>query len=387
MTSIALAGIGLWFLLCWTACRNVRGVIGLAELNSTLFGQVSWPSVSVIIPARNEEHTILPTLRALSKLDYPNARFILVDDRSTDGTAAIIAEWIARDSRFRLAQVTSLPDGWLGKLHALEVGRKLADSEWLLFADADAQLSRSSLNKAIAYSLKNRLDHLAVLPKIHAEQPIVGTILAAHLFLSAVAVRLRDVSNSESQAFVGSGAFNLVRTAFLETTHGLEWLRLEVIDDGALGQMIKRAGGRCDVLSGSGEVEVAWYPTLRSLLLGGGSRMMCFVGFSYFKMFIQLAALFLMAAMPLLILLSGAQPLYQLAILLGWYTLLLFSAIQVAPKFGDISLRYLVFLPIGFFLLCALMVFSMCATWLRGGLFWRGTVYPLAELKRLRRIS
>ncbi|HZD96230.1 MAG TPA: glycosyltransferase, partial [Candidatus Sulfotelmatobacter sp.] len=100
----------------------------------------SLPTLAIVVPARNEEAEIEPTLRSLLQLDYPDYRVIAVNDRSTDQTGQImdrVAAEAAAQGRLRVVHVHELPAGWLGKLHAMWLGAKQESSEWLLFTDAD----------------------------------------------------------------------------------------------------------------------------------------------------------------------------------------------------------------------------------------------------------
>ena len=100
-----------------------------------------WPPLSIIIPACNEAAHLASAVTTLTRQDYPDLEIILVNDRSTDGTAEVIDRLAKADSRVRAIHVTSLPAGWLGKVHALQRGVEMARGEWLLFTDADIHFS------------------------------------------------------------------------------------------------------------------------------------------------------------------------------------------------------------------------------------------------------
>src|ERR1051326_4743967 len=137
------------------------------------------PSLTIVVPARNEEAEIEPALRSLLQLDYPQYEVIAVDDRSTDRTGAImdhLAAEPAAQGKLRVLHVKELPSGWLGKLHAMWVGslRNAAlknagqgSSEWLLFTDADCVFHPATLRRALHYAIKNRVDHLVLFPTGH----------------------------------------------------------------------------------------------------------------------------------------------------------------------------------------------------------------------------
>ena len=96
-----------------------------------------WPFVSIIIPACNEEENVRAALCKVLTLDYPNYQVIAVNDRSTDQTGAILDELADSYSQLEVIHISTLPEGWLGKVHALHVGTQQARGEYLIYADAD----------------------------------------------------------------------------------------------------------------------------------------------------------------------------------------------------------------------------------------------------------
>ena len=95
------------------------------------------PKTSIIIPACNEEKHIQEALQSVLNQDYESLEFIIINDRSTDQTGAILTRMEKADPRLRVLRITELPLGWLGKNHALYYGAQNATGEWLLFTDAD----------------------------------------------------------------------------------------------------------------------------------------------------------------------------------------------------------------------------------------------------------
>ena len=124
------------------------------------------PRVSIIVAARNEERHVESAARAFLALDYPDLELLVVDDRSTDATPAILARIAAEDARLRVVRVDSLPAGWLGKNHALHHGASLASGTLLLFCDADVVLRPDALARAVRLLELRGADHLAVAPDL-----------------------------------------------------------------------------------------------------------------------------------------------------------------------------------------------------------------------------
>jgi cellulose synthase/poly-beta-1,6-N-acetylglucosamine synthase-like glycosyltransferase len=194
---------------------------------------------------------------------------VIVDDRSTDGTGAIAEAIAARDARVRVEHVSLLPTGWLGKVYALQRGVERASGEWLLFSDADVHFAPGTLRRAIAYLESEHADHLSVMPELRPRTFLVGVVQAAFLRLAVAGGRLATVADPHSSAAVGGGLFSLVRRAALEGTPGFEWLRLEVIDDLALGQMLKTHGAHARVVNAAGSVWLDFYPSVSEFVRGG----------------------------------------------------------------------------------------------------------------------
>src|SRR5512145_1182343 len=112
-----------------------------------------WPLLSVIIPACNEAANLESAVSTLTRQDYPHLEIMLVDDLSTDSTGEVIDRLALGDSRIRAVHVRTLPEGWLGKVHALQRGVEIARGEWLLFTDADIHFSEGTLRQAIAVAV------------------------------------------------------------------------------------------------------------------------------------------------------------------------------------------------------------------------------------------
>ena len=122
------------------------------------------PTVSVVIPARNEERNLKQALESVLALDYPDLEIIVVNDRSTDRTGAILEKLAKQDPRLTVLPIERLPSGWLGKPHALHRGAQQAQGEFILFPDADIVFQPFALKKAMAYVQANRFDHVTVIP-------------------------------------------------------------------------------------------------------------------------------------------------------------------------------------------------------------------------------
>lgn len=231
-------------------------------------GDRRWPRMSIVIPARDEELSIGATVDAALGQAYPDFEVIAVDDGSTDRTGAILAARIG-DPRLKVISGAPLPEGWLGKPHALFQGSSAASGEWLLFMDADVRLAPGALRDAVAFCEERGLGHLALFPRFERvgfwEEvllPLLGLTLFS-FFPSFVALsgRLR-------RAAFGSGAFNLVRADAYRAMGGHRTLARSVIDDIRLAVEVKSAGFRSTLALGDETAVIRMYRGRREIIEG-----------------------------------------------------------------------------------------------------------------------
>ncbi|MGV3657513.1 MAG: glycosyltransferase, partial [Chitinophagaceae bacterium] len=134
--------------------------------------------VVIIIAVRNEETHLAQALQSVTKLQYSRYRILVINDRSTDRTPDILKEFEAAHPHLSVITINELPPGWLGKNHALYTGYKNSTEEWMLFADADVEFKEDTLQKAMQYSLQQRLDHLTVLPDVQSRSGLLNSLMA-----------------------------------------------------------------------------------------------------------------------------------------------------------------------------------------------------------------
>ena len=204
------------------------------------------------------------TVRHLLAQDDVAVEVIVVDDRSTDRTGDILRRLASEDARVRAKQVESLPDGWLGKCHACHVGASAATGEWILFTDADCWLKPDVIARALRVADREQADHITLTPGVAAET--LGA-RAWHLaFLSRLASWISGVNRDRSNAYLGLGAFNLVRASAYRECGGYEALRLTILDDVKLGLLLHRAGKRTRAFIGGDDVECHWGTTVPGMI-------------------------------------------------------------------------------------------------------------------------
>ena len=388
---IAYAFIGCiyWFWMFVGTVRVVRSVSLLARSDPP--PPQIWPKLSIVIPACNEAASLESALSSVLEQDYPEVEIILIDDRSTDGTAAIVDRMAAADPRIVAIHVEQLPAGWLGKVHALALGAAKAGGSWLLFTDADVHIAPGMLRRAIAYAAHHSIDHLAAVPDLWPSSLLIDTILALFCRTFVVAMRLWAVADPRSGAFVGIGAFNLVRREALQRTAGYSWLRMEAGDDEGLGMMLKESGARCRLVHAHGLLGMYWYRTLTEMAHGAEKAYASAARCSLVRILMLSIVLVAMEWAPLATLACGTgfQSVRPTAGLFWLGAAMLAAAAGSSALLARWSRSR--FLPGLFFPLAAIVAagIALRSGWLghrRGGIVWRGTLYPKDQLRAGRRL-
>jgi hypothetical protein len=379
--AVAVLGLGYACIQTWGTWRVIHGIPVLADDASPSPGR--WPSVSLIVPARDEEAALGPAVRSRLAEGYPALEMVLVDDRSTDGTGALVDALAAEDPRIRAVHVTTLPAGWLGKLNALRVGLGHASGDWLLFSDADVHLAPGALRRAVAFAEAHGVDHVSILPELLPVHWLVDAALASFSRTGLVIGRVWRIADPRSRVGGSVGAFSLFRRSALERSPGLEHLRLEVADDLALGQMLKASGARSAVLNGRGLVLLAYHRSLTEMARSSEKAAMLFdyrllpaVGWA-----VSLTALELGAFAALL----APTPLARLLGAVG--VALLLGSTAGMCHFAGQRLRAAFLSPLGVLLNAVLLIRAAWLARVRGGLLWRSTLYPPAVLRPGRRVK
>jgi cellulose synthase/poly-beta-1,6-N-acetylglucosamine synthase-like glycosyltransferase len=387
-TALILVLVGVpalaWWIQLIVLARVVRAVPRLVDL--PLEERAAWPRVSVILTACNEEASLEEAVRARLTETYPALELILVEDRSTDGTPAIADRLAADDPRLKVVHITELPEGWLGKLHALHRGAALATGEWLLFSDADVSARDGVLRRVVAHCERRGLDHCVVLPRFAPVSPLLDGLLSVFARMAALSMRIWAIEDPRSKVAVGAGAFNLVRRSALARTPGFEWLKMEVADDLALGQMLKAHGARQSVLNGVGLVELVFVRRLSEALRSSERATWTAIANFRLSRLVAMAAVVLWTELgPLAALLAGPG---SLAFWLGLAGLApMIAASVLVNRWCGRALGPLLLLPVAQIVSAYAMLRAGVLGRLRRGIRWRGTFYPEAQLRAGRRIQ
>ncbi len=374
---------------CWQAVTSLRGMARLPDLTGMdailpPLPAVEVPHITVIVPACNEEATIEATLRSLMTSTGLRLQVIAVDDRSTDCTGQrmdnLAAEYVARGGAHSLEviHIRELPAGWLGKPHAMSVAVQRAAAHWLLFTDADVLFEPQALDLALRQALAGAADHLILVPTLILMTTGERAMLAAMQVLSQWTIRLWRVADRRTKDFIGVGGFNLIRRDVYTQVGGFDALRMEVLDDLRLGWKVKRAGLAQQVVLGPHLVRIRWIDGALAVV-----RLVEKNGFAVYRyrVVLTLAAclgIVLQAVLPLAALAAGGW-----ALLAGLVTYAAMGFVyQANRRMTQVAPWLAVFFAPAAVLVAFAFLRSMMLALLRDGVEWRGTRYPLGELRR-----
>lgn len=225
----------------------------------------SKPKVSIIVPARNEERGISKCLQSLLSQDYDNFEVIAVDDSSTDNTFSIILDLSKNNHALVPIKCPPRPDDWIGKNWACFQGYKKSTGEILLFTDADTVHRPDVLSSAINTMMHNGLDALTLVPKLLCKDVITKfTLPVLSVFLHSRYSPLK-VNNPHNKIGYFFGSFYLISKINYEKIGTHEQVRRELVEDGALGRIVKEQRMKLRLIRGENYVEALWARDPRSL--------------------------------------------------------------------------------------------------------------------------
>jgi len=226
------------------------------------------PLVSVVVPARNEERNIGACLDALLATDHEPLEVVVVDDRSEDGTRALVEARAADDDRLRLVAGDGPPPGWMGKVAAVWRGRQEARGEVLLFLDADVRVAPSAVRQCLHYLRETGADGVTVLGWLenrgfweHTVQPVVGSLIIA-------GNRPERVNDPDRPDAMANGQFILVTRDAYDAVGGHEALQGEVLDDVGFARLMKANGKSLHLVFGRELFTCRMYRGLREIWEG-----------------------------------------------------------------------------------------------------------------------
>jgi len=211
----------------------------------------AWPSVDIVVPARNEADMLPLTLPWLLKQNYQGDwRIILVDDHSKDGTAAVarkIAERQDKADKLTVISAPELPKGWTGKLAAMNAGLGQSRADMVLFTDADIRHRPQSLSELVASAEAGKLDLASRMVKLNCTAFAEKLLIPAFVFFFAMLYPFRRANNMYDQTAAAAGGVMLLRRKTLDKIGGLERIKGALIDDCSLAKLIKSEAGNVEL--------------------------------------------------------------------------------------------------------------------------------------------
>jgi len=342
----------------------------------------SEPRVSIIVPARNEEEHVREKLMQLLALDYSKYEVIAVNDRSTDRTGQLMDEVAASPQAqavLKVIHVTELPAGWLGKTHAMWTAGQQATGDWLLFTDADVFFKSDALRRAVAYAEAEHADHLVLFPSLIIKSWGEGMMIAFFQVLFVFGHRPWRVANPKAGDHMGVGAFNMVRRSVYDAVGTYRALRMEVVDDMKLGKVVKNAGFAQRNVFGEDLISLHWATGAFGIVHNLTKNFFAVLSFQWWRTVATIVGLAFLNLGPFL----GVWLAH------GWarvpYAIALFSLFAIYRGMSSrspISPNYFFLHPVSTTLFIYILLRSMIYTLWNGGIVWRGTKYPLEELRR-----
>lgn len=337
------------------------------------------PRISVLFAARNEAEKLPVALASFVSLDYPNYEVIAVDDRSVDATPQTLDDFAFQHAILRVVHVSALPEGWLGKPHALEIAFECSSGEWLVFTDADVRFAPDLIRRALALAELSNWDHLTLLAAVELrgfwETAAVGYLGVGFLF----GAQPWRVSDPRTGSYMGVGAFQLIRRSTYEAIGTHRRLAMEVVDDMKLGKLVKQRGFRSGIAFGEEFVQVRWQEGIGNVIRGLTKNLFAAFGFRIWQALGAVLGIFLISILPFLALFFTQ----------GWTRVVAGASVAIGMSLqarllreNSISPLYGLTHPLGAAILIYMILRSMTVTLWQGGIIWRDTFYRLEDLRK-----
>jgi len=380
-------GPAILALMIWIGLLSLRGQFWRADQRLPLAENdlQAWPHICAVVPARNEADVIAQSLRSLLSQTYPGSlTVILVDDQSTDGTAAVAeqtATALGKQPQLQIISSEPLPPGWTGKLWALEQGTRAAqelEPDYLLLTDADIEHDAGNLRRLVTKAEAEDLDLVSLMVLLRCQSIWERFLIPSFVFFFQKLYPFRWVNDPQKATAAAAGGCILLRPSALARIGGIQHLRQALIDDCALGQAVKSSGSGRIWLGLSDSVHsLRAYPTLGSIW-----RMVArtaFTQLAYSPLLlvgtvVAMTVIYLVPALGVMVgILRGNWP---LAITggLGW--LLMALAYWPTLRLYRVSPLWAFSLPAIALLYTLMTLDSARRHWQGQGGAWKGRVYP-----------
>ncbi len=370
MLTLSYIALAVW---AFALANIIINLLVLGRLRGA--GPERCPLVSIIVPARNEERAIERTVLAFLAQDYSDFEVIVVDDRSSDATGAILDRIAPSDPRLIVVHGDEPPDGWLGKPWAMHEGSQRARGELLLFVDADVDYAPGALAAAVGHMQASGDDMTFLFPHFEMRgfwENAVMPILPMSPFSFPLWLGERFPM---TWLGVGGGTGNLIRRTAYDAVDGFAALRDAVIDDVGLAHHVRRSGFRTGLARTDRFISVRMYHGLGEIVRGFTKNLFTALGRSYAAVAIVLVFFAVLHLLPYPFALMGIRPAMATLGLIVLSRVVFFTALRY-PLWSAILLH-----P---FATLAWLWITLRSTWLtgiRGKLAWRGRTYDTSRTR------
>jgi len=228
---------------------------------------ISVPTISAIVPARNEEANIADCVRSIA-LQPEVLEILVVNDQSEDRTPEIVRALVAEIPQLRLLETTELPNDWIGKNNAVWLGAQQAKGKWLLFTDADAVLAPSATRRAFQLAQENSAALVSFSPEQTLKTWYEKALIPFVYCRLARKFSYAEVNDPKKSAAAANGQFLLIQRSTYDSVGGHASVAGEVLEDVALARRVKQDGWGIWFGSGTGLVSVRMYRSFHSMWAG-----------------------------------------------------------------------------------------------------------------------
>ncbi len=301
LSAILLSIAGVWIYFLGYMTKSFRLAPRL-DLFDKAVDTAQLPKVSVILPARNEEHYISRCLDSLLAQNYPNFEIVAINDSSTDRTGEIIRQYASRDNRVMHLDAPPKPEGWAGKNWACYEGYLNSKGDLLLFTDADTEHSPAVISLAVRQMITLNLDALSAVPRLICNDfwtKITLPALAIFLHTRFSPLRVNDPKSDTGYFF---GSFFIIKRETYKAVGTHKGVRQELVEDGALGGIVKEGKFKMRMVRGEDQIKAIWARDLSTLWHGLRRLMIPLYHQNKKGAYLMVAAVFFILFAPFLIL-------------------------------------------------------------------------------------
>ncbi|HEX7419369.1 MAG TPA: glycosyltransferase [Thermoanaerobaculia bacterium] len=364
MHALLYAALLLW---AFGLINIILNLLFLGKLRGATLDR--YPLVSIIVPARNEERAIERTVRAMLAQDYPELEVIVVNDRSSDSTGAILDRVASEDSRLVAVHGEEPPPDWLGKPWALHQGSLRARGELLLFVDADVHYAPAAVSTAVQHNEATHQDLTFLFPNFEMHGLWENALMPAVPMTPFTVPIWLGERLPYTYLAIGGGTGNLIRRAAYDKAGGHAALRDAVIDDVGLAHHVRRSGSHTGIARTEHLVSVRMYHGFREVVNGFTKNVFTIVGRSYLGAAFFLSIFIVGSLLPFAMALTGNRVAIATVALIILSRLIFFAGVGY-PLWSAVLLHPLT--AVGW------MWITIRSTWvvgIRGQLPWRGRTY------------